>query len=105
MKYISIDIETTGLDPENCQVLSIGAVIEDTNDIKPLADLPTFHGVVLPNRIEGDPYAINLNRDLLQTIVQYQTAQDQDEKNDIVQMTGMKFYKKEEIVEAFYKLL
>ncbi len=102
MKYISIDIETTGLDPEKCQVLSIGAVIEDTNDIKPLADLPTFHGVVLPNRIEGDPYAINLNRDLLQTIVQYQTAQDQDEKNDIVQMTGMKFYKKEEIVEAFY---
>ncbi len=102
MKYISIDLETTGLDPENCQILTIGAVIEDTNDIKPLADLPTFHGVVLPNRIEGEPYAINLNRDLIQTIVQYQTARDQDEKNDIVHMTGMQFYKKEEIVEAFY---
>ena len=28
MKYISIDIETTGLDPEFCNVLSIGAIIE-----------------------------------------------------------------------------
>jgi len=101
MKYISIDIETTGLDTENCQVLSIGAVIEDTNDIKPLADLPTFHGVVLSNRIEGDPYAINLNRDLLQTIVQYQTAKP-SEKDLIETTTCMKFYKKEEIVEAFY---
>lgn len=101
MKYISIDIETTGLDPENCQVLSIGAVIEDTNDIKPLADLPTFHGAILPNRIEGDPYAINLNRDLLQTIVQYQTAKP-SERDLIETTTGMRFYKKEDIVEAFY---
>lgn len=102
MKYISIDIETTGLDPENCQVLSIGAVIEDTENIMPLEDLPTFHGVILSNRIEGEPYAINMNKDLIQKIVYYQTAQDQDEKNDLVQMTGMKFYEKEEIVEAFY---
>lgn len=102
MKYIAIDLETTGLDPENCQVLSIGAVIEDTNDIKPLADLPTFHGVIKRRNISGETYAINLNRDLIQTMNHYMTAQDQDEKNDIVQMTGMKFYEEEEIVQEFY---
>ena len=43
MKYISIDIETTGLDRDLCQVLSIGAVIEDTNNIKPLEFEPTVN--------------------------------------------------------------
>jgi len=102
MKYISIDLETTGLDPDNCQVLSIGAVIEDTNDIKPLADLPTFHGVVLPNRIEGDPYALNMNKDLIELIVRYQTSKTTENKNLLEATSGMKFYKKEDIVEAFY---
>lgn len=102
MKYIAIDLETTGLDPENCQVLSIGAVIEDTNDIKPLDELPTFHGIIKRRNISGETYAINMNRDLIQTMNHYMTAQDQDEKNDIVQMTGMKFYEEEEIVQEFY---
>jgi len=102
MQIVSIDIETTGLDPENCQVLSIGAVIEDSENIQPLDELPRFHGVILPNRIEGEPYAINLNRDLIQTIVYYQTAESQDEKNDLAQMSGMQFYTKDSIAEAFY---
>ncbi|WP_460444347.1 hypothetical protein, partial [Amycolatopsis magusensis] len=42
MKYVSIDIETTGTDRENCQVLEIGAVIEDSNTLLPLDELPTF---------------------------------------------------------------
>ena len=29
MPYVSIDIETTGLDPESCQILEIGAVWDD----------------------------------------------------------------------------
>lgn len=102
MKYISIDIETTGLDPVNDQVLSIGAIIEDTNDCRIFEDLPKFHGVIKRNRIEGGLYAINLNRDLLETMNQYVCAKDQAEKNDIVHMTGMQFYDENEIVEAFY---
>lgn len=102
MKYVSIDIETTGLDPVNDQVLSIGAIIEDTNDCRIFEDIPKFHGVIKRDRIEGGLYAINLNKDLLETMNQYATAQDQDEKNDIVHMTGMQFYDESEIVEAFY---
>jgi len=103
MRYISIDVETTGLDPENCQILSIGAVIEDTLNQLPFEELPTFHGVIKRENVSGSLFALNMNRDLIETIVQYSGAQDQDEKNDIVHMTGMQFYHEEEIVEALYQ--
>lgn len=103
MKYISIDIETTGLDPETCQILSIGAVIEDTLNPIPFEDLPKFHGVIKRENVSGSLFALNMNRDLIETIVQYSTAQDQDEKNDIVHMTGMEFYHEDEIVEALFQ--
>jgi len=102
MKYVSIDIETTGLDPVNDQVLSIGAIIEDTDNPLGFEDIPKFHGVIKRNRIEGGLYAINLNRELLETLNHYLTAADQDERNDIVNMTGMDFYEEDEIVEQFY---
>jgi len=104
MKYVSIDIETTGLDLETCQVLSIGAVIEDTNDIKPVEELPTFHGVVLSKQLSGQPYALDMNTDLIEAMVYYQTA-DEDERIDLERLKGMKFYEKDQIVEAFYKFL
>ena len=105
MRYISIDIETTGLDPENCQVLSIGAVIEDTNDIKPISDLPTFHGVVLHNTIEGNPCSLNMNKDLIELISRYQTSKTKEDRDLIESTSGVKFHKKEDIIEAFYHWL
>lgn len=105
MKYISIDIETTGLNPLTCNTLSIGAIIEDTNNPVPYEELPKFHVAILHEELQGSPFAINMNRDLIETIVQYQTAKDQDEKNDLVNMTGMKFLKLEEIAQAFYDFL
>ena len=103
MKYISIDIETTGLDPETCQILSIGAVIEDTLNPIPFEHLPKFHGVIKRENVSGSLFALNMNRDLIETIVQYSTTQNQDEKNDIVHMTGMQFYHEDEIVEALFQ--
>jgi hypothetical protein len=44
-----------------------------------------------------------MNRDLIETIVQYTGARHQDEKNDIVHMTGMQFYYEDEIVEALFQ--
>jgi oligoribonuclease len=102
MKYISIDIETTGLDPELDQVLSIAAVIEDTDNPLSFEDSPKFHGVIKRHRISGGLYAINMNRELIETLNHYMTAHDQDEKNDIVHMTGMQFYDESEIVSQFY---
>lgn len=103
MKYISLDIETTGLDPETCQILSIGAVIEDTLNPLPFEELPKFHAVIKRESVYGSLFALNMNRDLIETIVQYSGAEDQCEKNDIVHMTGMQFYHEDEVVEALYQ--
>lgn len=51
MKYVSIDIETTGL-VEGVQVLEVGAVIEDTKNLRPITELPSFRAVL----VHEDPY-------------------------------------------------
>jgi oligoribonuclease (3'-5' exoribonuclease) len=65
MKYVSIDIETTGLNPKTDQILSIGLVVEDTLSILPLDDLPKLEVRIWREKITGDLFAINMNKDLL----------------------------------------
>lgn len=62
MKYVSIDIETTGLDPETCQIIEFAAVIEDTSrpDV-PVEKLPHFKCLVFHEKVVGEHYAIHLN--------------------------------------------
>jgi oligoribonuclease (3'-5' exoribonuclease) len=105
MKYISIDIETTGLEKDRYQILSIGAIIEDTTKKLPFGEVPKFHAAILHNEITGSPFALNMNSKIIEAIAQYQSAQDQDEKNDLVQMTGMQFYQEDQVVEGFYRWL
>jgi DNA polymerase III alpha subunit (gram-positive type) len=68
MKYVSIDIETTGLDPETCQVLQVGAVIEDTEQVLPIDQLPRFNCIVENQSYTGSPYALWLNSNLLKKL-------------------------------------
>jgi len=68
MKFCSIDIETTGLDPENNQVLSIGAIIEDTTKKLPFEELPKFNVAVLHHQLTGHPRALTMNKDLIRLI-------------------------------------
>jgi DNA polymerase III epsilon subunit-like protein len=105
MKFISIDIETTGLDSENNQILSIGAIIEDTEKILPFNDIPKFHAAILHEQITGSLFAINLNRDLIDTISLYQSSNNLHERESIEDLTGLKFYTKDDIVESFYNFL
>ena len=68
MKYVSIDIETTGLDPETCQILQIGAVIEDTLNPVPFEDLPSFKCIVEHENYSGSPFALSLNSWILKIL-------------------------------------
>ena len=64
MKYVSIDIETTGLDPETCQIIEFAAVIEDTsNPFIPVDDLPSFRRLVTHDLYQGEPYALAMHAD------------------------------------------
>jgi len=108
MIYISIDTETTGLNPETCQLLSFGAIVEDTEKKLSFEEIPKFHCAILRGErdiLQGELYALNMNRDLIEKITMYATARDQDEKNDLVHMTGMKFLREEEVTKAFFHFL
>lgn len=105
MKYVSIDIETTGLDAERYNILSIGAIIEDTTKKLPFDEIPKFHVAIKHKEVLGSLFAMNMNKELIDAIAHYQDAEDQDEKNDLVHHTGMWFLNEDEVVEAFYHWL
>lgn len=76
MKYVSLDIETTGLDPESCQILEFGAIIEDTNNKLPFEELPKFKKVIYHEEIRGSAFAINMNMRLIKIIAEYKSMCD-----------------------------
>lgn len=70
-RYISLDIETTGLDPHQHNILEFGAVLDDLSVQAPLDELPRFHAYVLPPSdvgYTGDPYALQMNAGILRVI-------------------------------------
>jgi oligoribonuclease (3'-5' exoribonuclease) len=71
MIYASIDLETTGLDPETCQIIEFGMYIEDTTKMLPREKLPYFHCYINNEFISGEAYALNmhLQSGLLQKII------------------------------------
>jgi hypothetical protein len=66
LPYVSIDIETTGLNPSTCQTLEVGAVIDDWKT--PIDRLPRFRRVLVYEHVTGSPYAMALNAGLLKLI-------------------------------------
>lgn len=77
MKYACGDIETTGLNRDNCQVLEIGFVLRDTDNMaEPLGSSPAFHCYVKHDEYKGEPYALALNARILE-----QLARDKDHKS------------------------
>jgi hypothetical protein len=66
LSYVSIDIETTGLDPATCQTLEVGAVIDDWKT--PIDQLQRFRRILTYETVTGSPYAMALNAGLLKQI-------------------------------------
>lgn len=71
MRYVSIDIETTGLDPEKCDILSFAAVIEDTQHNTSIVELPRFYKInsdIKYRTIRGQLNGLLMNEALLKRI-------------------------------------
>lgn len=104
MIYVSIDIETTGLDPLSNNVLSIGAIIEDTTKKLPYDECPKFNAIVLNKQLQGSPRAITMNKEIISLIGEY--LEGKEEVREILNSnSGYKFYEEEEVVKEFYKFL
>jgi len=104
MIYISIDIETSGLNPDMNNVLSIGAIIEDTTKKLPYEELPKFNAIVIQNNIQGSPRAITMNSNIISMMGEY--LEGKDEVREILNNnSGYKFYTEDEVVKEFYYFL
>jgi oligoribonuclease (3'-5' exoribonuclease) len=62
LKYLSIDLETTGLDIKSCQILQVAAVVEDTElPHRPIEELPFFCCFIDYDEYKGQPFALQMN--------------------------------------------
>lgn len=69
MKLLSIDIETTGLDHEHCQILEIGAVLFDPAPIPGKSDpWKFFECLVKHDRYVCEPFAAQLNCEIFKEL-------------------------------------
>lgn len=71
MKYVSIDIETTGLDPNYCLAIELAAVVEDTDQKTPVDDLPQRHYLIVPSSgalMVGEPFALSMHAERFKLI-------------------------------------
>lgn len=78
MRYVSIDIESTGLDPEHDQILEFGAVIDDLHS--PIDALPRFRAVLDWDRVSGQPFALQMNARVLKEMCDLQKERSQGGK-------------------------
>lgn len=70
MKYVSIDIETTGLDLINCDIIEFGAVLDDLSNPLPLEQLPVFHTYFSKDKFLGEPYALSMHKEIFLRIAE-----------------------------------
>jgi hypothetical protein len=68
MRYIAIDLETTGLDPVNNNIIEFGAVLDDLREQKPLEELPRFHAYICMDEYKGQPYALSMHPTIFRRI-------------------------------------
>lgn len=68
MIYFSVDLETTGLNPDSCQILEVGIVVENTKNPRPLEELPSISVLIDNVPIVGEPFALHMNASLLHRI-------------------------------------
>jgi len=104
MIYVSIDIETSGLDHEKHKVLSIGAIIEDTEKKLSFEECPKFNAIVLQNEIVGSPRAIEMNSQIISYMGRYLEGND-EVKEDCKKVTMYEYFKEDEVVKEFYYFL
>lgn len=105
MIYVSIDIETTGLDNENSQTLSIGLVVEDTNNLKPFDKLPKLEIAIIRERLEGEIFALNMNKDLISDILSYKLAKTDEQRKGVELVTGREYLTEEHVTKRIFHFL
>jgi len=85
-RFVSIDIETTGLDENTCDIIEIGAVIDDW--LEPLEDPPTFHCYLKRGSYKGEPYALSMHPIIFRRIAEEEEGYDYHYPNQVAKIFG-----------------
>jgi DNA polymerase III epsilon subunit-like protein len=70
MKYVSIDIETTGLNEDTCDIIEFAAVLDDLSELSPIERLPIFHTYFIKDNYVGEPYALSMHPEIFRRIAE-----------------------------------
>jgi oligoribonuclease len=105
MKYLSIDIETSGLDHEKNDILSVAAIIEDTKKVLSWEEIPKFHVAILRHEITGSPRAITMNSKLIEYIGRWMEPENELDSMNISNESGLTFCREEDVAKEFYWFL
>jgi DNA polymerase III epsilon subunit-like protein len=102
MKYVSIDLETSGLDPEKNQILEFGAILEDTDKCLGFDEIPKFSCIIERKEIMGQPIALNMNTRIINILSNLWMAKG--EKRDAIRKK-FNIIKEDELVSNFINWL
>lgn len=94
MRYVSIDIETTGLDPDQHDIIEIGAVIDDLMVQAPVETLPTFHCYIVKEDYRVNPYCAFLHQTIFDRIARRENLEDK-----------FLFLREREVMDQFVRFL
>jgi len=107
MIYTCLDIETTGIPGkdgpiEDLQILEFGAIIEDTNNPLSWDDIPKYNRIILHDKIQGSPFALNINSRIIKILA------DREDVPEEAKERYDKFFeiiKPEELANDFFNFL
>ena len=73
MKYLSLDIETCGLNPKTDSILEFGAILDDLENPLPYQLCPKYHCYFLPAdgiQYHGQPFALSMHPKIFRMIAE-----------------------------------
>lgn len=68
MRYVAIDIETTGLDRQRDQILQVAMVADQYPSAVDVLGCDYFEGLVWHDRLAGNSFALNMNAEIVETL-------------------------------------
>jgi len=80
LKYFVIDIETTGLDQEVCDIIQFSAIYEDPEKQLSFEEIPKFNRLIKQETYVGQAYALWLNSEILLKLSKYKNGWTDEEK-------------------------
>lgn len=83
-KFVALDLETTGTNPQKDQILQIAAVVFDSQDLDtPIEKLPSFNVLVRHEEYHGSAYALQMNAGILKKLANGEGAVPYDARRSL----------------------